>query len=174
MEILKIVTGMLDENCYVLKNNGTCLVVDPGDDYIKIKEMIGEDKVLGILLIHSHFDHVGALRHFLTKRSIKIFKKSSVEEKEYQIGDFSFETIFTPGHSKDSISFYFKEEKAMFVGDFVFKDSVGRYDLPGGSEQELKESLAKLKTYPADVTLYPGHYETTTLGEEMENNPYLR
>ena len=130
--------------------------------------------MLGILLTHSHFDHVGALRHFLTKRSIKIFKKSSVEEKEYQIGDFSFETIFTPGHSKDSISFYFKEEKVMFVGDFVFKDSVGRYDLPGGSEQELKESLAKLKTYPADVALYPGHYETTTLGEEMENNPYLR
>lgn len=62
----------------------------------------------------------------------------------------------------------------MFVGDFVFKDSVGRYDLPGGSEQELKESLAKLKTYPADVALYPGHYETTTLGEEMENNPYFR
>ena len=103
MEIQKIVTGMLDENCYVLKNNGTCLVVDPGDDYIKIKEAIGENKVLGILLTHSHFDHVGALRHFLTKRSIKIFKRSSVEEKEYQIGDFSFETIFTPGHSKDSI-----------------------------------------------------------------------
>ena len=103
MEIQKIVTGMLDENCYVLKSNGTCLVVDPGDDYIKIKEAIGEDKVLGILLTHSHFDHVGALRHFLTKRSIKIFKKSSVEEQEYHIGDFSFQVIFTPGHSKDSI-----------------------------------------------------------------------
>ena len=115
MEIQKIVTGMLDENCYVLKNNGTCLVVDPGDDYIKIKEAIGENKVLGILLTHSHFDHVGALRHFLTKRSIKIFKRSSVEEKEYQIGDFSFETIFTPVHSKDSISCYFKEELPQLI-----------------------------------------------------------
>ncbi len=93
MEIQKIVTGMLDENCYVLKSNGTCLVVDPGDDYIKIKEAIGEDKVLGILLTHSHFDHVGALRHFLTKRSIKIFKKSSVEKQEYHIGDFSFQVM---------------------------------------------------------------------------------
>ncbi len=174
MEIQKIVTGMLDENCYVLKSNGTCLVVDPGDDYIKIKEAIGEDKVLGILLTHSHFDHVGALRHFLTKRSIKIFKKSSVEEQEYHIGDFSFQVIFTPGHSKDSISFYFEEEKVMFVGDFIFKDSVGRCDLPGGSEQELKESLSKIKTYPSDITLYPGHYEVTTLEEEMNNNPYFR
>ena len=62
----------------------------------------------------------------------------------------------------------------MFVGDFIFKDSIGRCDLPGGSEQELKESLEKIKTYPKETTLYPGHYETTTLEEEMKNNPYFR
>ena len=173
METEKIVTGLLDENCYVLKKNGTCLVVDPGDDYHKIKDVVGDDKVLAVLLTHSHFDHIGALRNFLTKRSVKIFKKSSVEEKEYQIGDFSFQVIYTPGHSKDSISFYFKEEKLMFVGDLVFKESIGRCDLPGGSEEEMQESLSKIKGYPVDVTLYPGHGDATTLDYEFSHNPYL-
>ena len=77
MKIEKVITGTLEENCYVLIKNNTCLVVDPGDDYHKIKEVIGDNKVLGVLITHSHFDHVGALRHFLTKRSVKIFKKSN-------------------------------------------------------------------------------------------------
>lgn len=174
MEIQKVITGMLDENCYVLKNGGTCLIVDPGDDYNKIKEVIGEDKVLGVLLTHSHFDHIGALRNFLTKRNIKIFKKSSVEEKEYQIGNFTFQVIYTPGHSKDSITFYFQAEQAMFVGDFIFKESIGRCDLPGGNEAEIKNSLEKIQAYPKETRLYPGHHETTTLGYELENNPYFK
>ena len=107
----KIVTGLLDENCYVLKKNGCCLVVDPGDDYTKIKEVVGDCKVLAVLLTHSHFDHIGALRNFLTKRSVKIFKKSSVEEKEYTIGDFTFQAIYTPGHSKDSIVFISRRKR---------------------------------------------------------------
>lgn len=173
MEIQKVVTGMLDENCYILKDKGTCLIVDPGDDYNKIKEKIGDDKVLAVLLTHSHFDHIGALRNFLTKRSIKIFKRSSVLEKEYEIGTFKFEVIYTPGHSKDSITFYFKKEQAMFIGDFIFKDSIGRCDLPGGDENEMKNSLEKIKSYPKETTLYPGHYEITTLHTELENNPYF-
>ena len=70
MEVKRIITGALDENCYVLIKNGTCLVVDPGADYIKIREEIGDNKVLGVLITHSHFDHIGALRNFLTKRNI--------------------------------------------------------------------------------------------------------
>lgn len=174
MEIKTIITGVLDENCYVLINNKECLVIDPGDDYSKIKEVVGDNKVLGVLITHSHFDHIGALRNFLTKRSIKIFKKSSLTENEYTIGSFSFECLYTPGHSKDSVSFYFKNEKAMFVGDFIFKESVGRYDLPGGDINELKESLEKLKKYDDDITLYPGHGEKTTLKYEKENNEYLQ
>ena len=172
MDIKRIVTGTLDENCYVLIKNGTCLVVDPGDDYRDIREMIGENKVLGVLITHSHFDHIGALRNFLVKRSIKIFKRSNLIEKEYEIGDFKFECIFTPGHSKDSVSFYFKEDNAMFVGDFVFKESIGRCDLPGGSQVEMDQSIKKLLKHE-NVNLYPGHNEVTTLEEERKNNPYL-
>lgn len=173
MEIKKIVTGALDENCYILKKNGTCLVIDPGDDYPKIKEEIGDNKVLAVLITHSHFDHIGALRNFLSKRNMKIFKKSSLEEKEYTIGDFSFECIYTPGHSKDSITFYFKDINTMFVGDFIFKESIGRCDLPGGDINEMKNSLSKIKTYPDNIVIYSGHGEDTTLGCEKDNNPYF-
>lgn len=174
MDIKTVVTGYLDENCYILIKNGTCLIVDPGDDYQKIKEEIGENKVLGVLITHSHFDHIGALRNFLVKRSIKIFKKSNlIENKDYQIGDFNFEVIYTPGHSKDSVTFYFKEENIMFIGDFIFKESIGRTDLPGGSDEEMKNSIQKLIAYEDDIKLYPGHYDKTTIGYEKENNPFF-
>ncbi len=174
MEIKKVVTGYLDENCYVLINNKECLVIDPGDDFPKIKEQIGEAKILGVLITHSHFDHIGALRNFLTKRSIKIFKKSNLEEKEYVIGSFKFKCLYTPGHSKDSVTFYFEDENVMFDGDFIFKESIGRTDLPGGSDVDMKESINKILTYSEDIKLYPGHNEETTLKYEKENNPYLK
>ena len=174
MEIIKIVTGALDENCYVLVKGDNCLVIDPGDDFHKIKEVINGRKVLGVLITHSHFDHIGALRNFLTKRSIKIFKRSNLEEKDYTIGDFKFSCIHTPGHSRDSVTFYFPEDEVMFVGDFIFKESIGRVDLPGGNNNEMNMSIAKILMYDDEIILYPGHNEDTTLGYEKENNPYLK
>lgn len=174
MEIKRIITGALDENCYVLIKNKTVLIIDPGDDYQNIKEAIGDNKVLAVLITHSHFDHIGALRNFLTKRSIKIFKKSNLEEKEYTIGDFSFDCIYTPGHSKDSVTFYFKEDNVMFVGDFIFKESIGRTDLPGGDTLEMENSIKKILTYDENIKLYPGHDDETTLKYEKEHNPYLK
>ena len=174
MEVMCVVVGPLDENCYILKKNNTCLVIDPGDDYLKIKESIGEDKVIGVLITHSHFDHVGALRHFISKRGIKIFKKSISPEGEYEIKDFKFKVIETPGHAKDEITFYFEEENLMFDGDFIFKDSIGRVDLPGGREEEMRESLKKIQAYPKDTVLYPGHGEATILSYELQNNSYIK
>ena len=174
MNIKCVVTGYLDENCYILSKNGTALIVDPGDDFLKIKEAIGDDKVLGVLITHSHVDHIGALRNFLTKRSIKIFKRSNLEEKEYTVGDFKFKCIHTPGHSKDSVTFFFEEDNLMFIGDFIFKESIGRTDLPGGNDSEMKDSIKKILQYENSIKLYPGHNEDTTLGYEKENNPYLK
>lgn len=174
MEIETVVTGALDENCYILKKKNTCLIVDPGSDYPKIKEKIGDNKILGVLITHSHFDHVGALRNFLTKRSIKIFKKSNAREQNYQLGDFNFDVIYAPGHATDEIIFYFKDENIMFDGDFIFKETIGRCDLPGGSEPEMKASIEKIKKYPLDTKLFPGHGESTSLDYELEHNPYLK
>ena len=148
MEIKSVVTGFLDENCYVLINNGKCLIIDPGDEYHKIKKIVDDNKVLGV--------------------------RSNLEEKEYEIGDFKFQCIFTPGHSKDSVTFYFKDSNAMFDGDFIFKESIGRCDLPGGSEKEMKDSLRKILEYNNDIKLYPGHYQDTTLGYEKENNAFIK
>lgn len=173
MKIEKIVTGALEENCYVLIKNGECLVVDPGDDYPNIQEKIADNKVLGVLITHSHFDHIGALRKFLTKRGVKIFKKSSVQEQSYSVGSFNFKVIYTPGHSSDSITFYFEEEKVMFVGDFIFNGSIGRWDLPTGDMSIMNKSIAMIKDYPDDIKLYCGHGEDTTLGGEKESNPYF-
>lgn len=174
MKIETVITGALEENCYILKKDGNCLVVDPGDDYNLIKEKIGDNKVLGVLITHSHFDHIGALRNFLTKRSVKIFKKSNTLEQGYNVGPFNFKCIYTPGHSSDSISFYFEEDNAMFVGDFIFKGSIGRCDLPSGDSKVMQQSLNMIKEYNDDIVIYNGHGEVTTLGEEKKSNPYFK
>ena len=168
MDIKRVITGYLDENCYLLFKNNTCIVIDPGDEYDKIKKEIGDNKVLAVLITHSHSDHIGALRNFLVKKSIKIFKRSNLEEKEYRVGDFTFRCIYTPGHSKDSVTFFFEDENIMFDGDFIFKESIGRVDLPGGSDIEMK------KSYSPEIKLMPGHNEETSLGYEFENNPFFK
>lgn len=174
MKIETVVTGTLEENCYVLIKDNTCLVIDPGADYLKIKEAIGDNKILGVLVTHSHFDHVGALRNFLSKRGVKILKKSNTLEQIYTIGNFNFECIYTPGHSSDSITFYFEESNAMFVGDFIFKNSIGRCDLPTGNMNEMEKSITKIKNYNDSIIIYNGHGEATTLKQEKENNPYFK
>ncbi len=175
MKIKKIVTGALEENCYVLSDNGTCLIVDPGSDSKNIKEVVGEDKIIGILVTHAHFDHIGALRDFLNmNRRLKIFKKSNLTDlKEVEVGTFKFIPIMTPGHSSDSVTFYFKDADAMFVGDFIFKDTVGRCDLPTGSSKDMDASIKKIKNYDDDIVLYPGHGDETTLGREKQYNLYF-
>lgn len=174
MTIECVITGVLDENCYILKKDDKCIVIDPGDDYPKIKEQIGECKVIGVLITHSHFDHVGALRNFLSKKSIKIFKKSMVHEGEYELGPFKFRCYFTPGHASDSVSYYFPDASSLFVGDFVFKGSIGRCDLPGGSLDDMKRSLKILNDFDKNTKVYPGHGDSTTIGNELKNNKYIK
>ncbi|QFF99432.1 MBL fold metallo-hydrolase [Psychrobacillus glaciei] len=95
-------------------------------------------------------------------------------EAQLELGDFSFELLYTPGHSPGSITYYFKEDDFAIVGDTLFQNSVGRTDLPGGNNAELMKSIhSKLLTLPATTILYPGHGAATTPGEEMETNPFL-
>ena len=82
------------------------------------------------------------------------------------------EIIKNPGHSKDSVSYYFKEEKVLFCGDFIFQNSIGRTDLESGSDNDMIESLKKIGEYPDDLIIYPGHGEKTNLGYEKNNFKY--
>lgn len=170
MNIHSLVVGNLRENTYILEKNNTVLVIDPGSSYDKIKKVIGNKKVLGILITHNHEDHVGAVKYFL---DTKIYKYDLLEEKEYILQDFKFEVIFNPGHSKDSVSFYFRKDKCLFSGDFIFKGSIGRCDLETGDILEMKKSITKIKKYDDDIKIYPGHGCSTTLLQEKKTNPYF-
>ena len=173
MNIETIITGALEENCYVVTLKSKALIVDPGDDFQSIKKAYKDYDVIGILLTHRHFDHIGALLEVVQDTQAAIFENSNLKEKIYQVGPFQFQVIFTKGHTKDSVTYYFKEEKCMFVGDFIFQGSIGRMDLEGGDEEQMKESLHKIKQYPDDIVLYPGHGPRTSLKEEKQYNPYF-
>ena len=164
MKIDRVVVGPLETNCYIISIDNKCLVIDPGDEYERIKSAIGNKEIIGVIITHYHFDHIGALNHF--DKNL-ILDKSNLEEKEYKIDNFNFEIIYTPGHKEDLICIYFKEEKIMFTGDFIFKGAIGRTDLEGGNPIEMINSLNKIKKYDKDIIIYPGHGESTTLLNEI-------
>jgi hydroxyacylglutathione hydrolase len=92
-----------------------------------------------------------------------------------KLGDDEFQVLFTPGHSPGSISFYSKESKFVISGDVLFEGSVGRTDLPGGNFEILEQSIkSRLYTLPPDVIVYPGHGRSTTIGDEMRSNPFVK
>lgn len=173
MEVKTIVVGALQENCYLIISDKEAIIIDPGEEFEKIQREYRDYKVMAILITHNHFDHVGALEQVKKDTNAPFYDCSNLEEKNYQIGNFEFQVIKTPGHSKDSVTYYFQEEKLMFVGDFIFQLSIGRMDLEGGSEIEMQESIEKIKVYPNDMTLYPGHGDKTTLAFEKQYNPYF-
>lgn len=82
------------------------------------------------------------------------------------------QTIHVPGHTKDGVAFYHEESKKLFVGDILFRGSIGRTDFIGGDIRSLLTHIKdKLLILPEDTTVYPGHGETTTIGYEKDNNP---
>lgn len=173
MRIEKLVLEPLDNNCYVLKNNGYALVVDPSSEEDVIEKCLKELDVelVGILITHYHYDHIGALDYFVNKYDIPVFDYRSLGLKK--VKNFKFEVIPTKGHSKDSVSFYFKDSNDMFVGDFIFYETIGRTDLTGGDEEEMAYSLMSLRKMDEAIKLYPGHGQLTTLSHELKYNPYL-
>jgi hydroxyacylglutathione hydrolase len=97
------------------------------------------------------------------------------EGQTIRIGEDELHVLFTPGHSPGSISLYDKEAKFVISGDVLFQGSVGRTDLPGGNFRLLEESIkTKLYTLPEDTIVYPGHGESTTIGDEMKTNPFVK
>lgn len=164
---------MLKCNCYLLDINNKVLVIDPGDDGDKIIDKIASREVVGIIVTHHHFDHVGALNDIVSKYNVSVYDRNSMNEGKNEIDQFSFEVIYTPGHKEDAITIYFKEDKVMFCGDFIFKDNIGRCDLPGGDIDVMYKSIDKIKKYDRDIVIYSGHGDKTSLGYEIDNNIYF-
>ena len=174
MKIEKIEVGNLSCNCYILDIDDKVLIIDPGDETDKIVNLIGNRCVVGIIITHYHTDHYGALDDLVDKYKVKVYDRYNLSEGINNIDEFEFEVIYTPGHKEDLITIYFKREKSMFCGDFIFRDSIGRCDLEGGSISKMINSINKIKKYDKDITIYPGHGVNTTLRYEMENNYYFQ
>lgn len=98
-----------------------------------------------------------------------------VDGEVYEVGKLAFEILHCPGHTPGHVVLFERTERKVFVGDCLFAGSIGRTDLPGGSGEELMDSLFK-KILPLgdDVVVYSGHGETTTIGREKATNPFLR
>ena len=92
-----------------------------------------------------------------------------------QVGSLEATVLHTPGHTEGSVCLYFPAEKKLIAGDTLFAGSIGRTDLPGGSMNKILQSLhTKLLALPDETIVVPGHGELTTIGEERENNPFLK
>ena len=155
-------------------------------------------KVDGIVLTHGHFDHIAGVDEVVQAFSCPIYinpldhallqdpqlnvsmghpiivksKPSFLQPGKQIIGTFSIEVIDTPGHTEGSSLILW--DQYMFSGDVVFRGSIGRTDFIGGSNTKMKQSLAILKTLNPSYIIYPGHGPSTTLQQELLENPYLQ
>ena len=109
------------------------------------------------------FENYNGLLHFLDNNDI------------IKLGDNELKVLLAPGHSPGSICFYNEEQNFVIGGDVLFKESIGRTDLPGGNYAALIESIRnQLFVLPDNVIVYPGHGEPTTIGHEKKHNPFLK
>lgn len=179
-----------------------CFVIDPGADAKRLFAVIEKEKLLpqAVILTHGHADHVGAVAALLKAFRIPLWlheadangMRSQVNREFAEMfgielppeagrllqggetvgsGDLKLEVIHSPGHTPGSILLY--GEGLLFTGDTLFKDDVGRTDLPGGDEGQLQASLARIKQFPPATILLPGHGEASVLERELKSNPYL-
>ena len=97
------------------------------------------------------------------------------ENEEVSLAGFTFRVLLTPGHTPGGCCFYFEKEHALFSGDSLFHGSIGRTDFPKGSFSQLVRSVQeRLLVLPDETSVYPGHEDLTTIGEEKRYNPFLR
>ena len=164
---------------------------------------LGISTVEAILITHCHFDHVGAVAAMhaatgapvwcptrdtgmLENISSRLFPgigpfdgyvadHTLAGGEVLELAGMTFDIRFTPGHSPGHLTYSVRGEDALFSGDVLFADSVGRTDLPGGDWPTLLASIESLiAEFPPQSHVYPGHMGPTTLGQEQATNPFLR
>jgi hydroxyacylglutathione hydrolase len=156
-----------------------------------------------ILLTHCHFDHVGAVAPIARATGAAVYcpeievpvladimsfvpwpgmgPYESYEAdhvvsggERLELAGIEFDVMFTPGHSPGHVSYSVPEAGALFSGDLIFQNSIGRVDLPGGDLETLLASIREvIQAHPPETTVYPGHMGVTTLGAELQSNPFL-
>jgi len=207
MDVRMFTVGPVQENCYLFRREGSdrALIVDPGDEPDRLLHAIDELGVTldGILLTHTHFDHVGAVAPVAEATGAEVwvpeiekpvladimsfvpwpgfgpYESYDAEHtlkggEKLELADFEIDVMFTPGHSPGHVTFSIPDQEVIFSGDVLFQSSVGRTDLPGGDWATLLESIRSLvDNLSEDTTVHPGHMGLTTLGAERASNPFL-
>jgi glyoxylase-like metal-dependent hydrolase (beta-lactamase superfamily II) len=168
MKIDRLILGFLKTNCYILSKGNDYLIIDPADKADDISALI-KGNLVGIIITHYHFDHIGALDDLVNKYQVNVYDFNHLNEGTNRIGNFTFEMLKTPGHKEDCISLFFDDKDIMFSGDFIFEGTIGRTDLVGGSFKEMQESIKKVIGLKKGMIIYPGHGNSTTLGRELDN-----
>lgn len=160
-------------------------------------------EVEAILITHCHFDHIGAVTPVAAATGAPVycpeievpvladimsyvpwpgfgpFESYDADEtvaggETLELAGMEIDVVHTPGHSPGHVTYAIRGEDALFSGDVLFKESVGRTDLPGGDAPTLLASIGNLlDSFPDESVVYPGHMTTTTLGEERASNPFL-
>ncbi len=194
-------TGSLAVNAYLIFNseNKTLYIIDSGEGDIEIINMAKkyDYKKCYILLTHAHVDHTKNIGKVFTELNVEkvylhknelelyysdknvippyITKAENLPDTIYELDQNDFEIINTPGHTPGGVSFYFKEMNAVFTGDTLFFETVGRTDLPCSDYEDLKKSIQQNLFCLDDKTIaYPGHGWKTSIGHEKKNNPYVK
>lgn len=179
-------------------------VVDPGWDAPTIlsEAAIAGLTIKYVLNTHAHWDHVSANADVLEATDAQLgihpkdlpllrarggadlwqipVKPSPEPDIQFtagqsiQIGKLELRVLFTPGHTPGHVSFYEAGAGVVFDGDVLFKQGIGRTDLPGGDHQALMRSIREeLLTLPSETVVFSGHGPATTIGEERSANPWL-
>jgi hydroxyacylglutathione hydrolase len=208
MDVRMFTVGPVAENSYLFRRDGSdhALLVDPGEEAPKLLAAIEGLGVTidGILLTHTHFDHIGAVAPVARATGAEVwvpeiekmvladinafvpwpgfgpFENWDAEHtlsggERLELAAMEIDVFFTPGHSPGHVTFSIPAEQVIFSGDVLFQGSVGRTDLPGGDWPTLLESIRTLvDALPPETTVYPGHMGTTTLGQERATNPFLQ
>lgn len=175
MKIKRYVGGTLESNGYILfqKDGTKCIVIDPGYQPKKFITYIKEQNLQldGIILTHLHHDHTGAAEVVSDYFDCPIYMHEDDAfvyrgrvDRRLKDGDIldlegeSLQILHTPGHTKGSICIYSEKSKVCFTGDTLFDTDLGRTDLEGGSEREMKNSIQHvIDQWDNQVMIYPGH-----------------
>lgn len=158
-------------------------------------------EVVAILLTHAHFDHIWGCNKLRELSGVQVFASEDEKElcesaklnvsedvgrpytvsvdwylrdgEKVTIEDMEFTVIATPGHTQGSCCYYFEKDNILVSGDTLFEGSVGRTDLPTGNGPTLSRSLKeKLMILPDETLVFPGHGNSTTIGDEKKYNPF--